>query len=329
MKKALAISFFLFQFLLSAFSQDTLVYRNGGKITVKILDTVNSRIIFNGPLPADTDVYVYSSNIAYIHYSNGKIVRFNPVKLPKIHSGNTLSITFGQGRPLGSFSSSDANIRSNPNQSRGYSHGNSFADPGGLFNAELNLPIYKSCIGITFSLGYNGNGFDGNNFANFYIPEQNTASSSAQVSASASSYAIATLLTGITFTEKIRKFEINVKVLAGPLFCRTPGIQYGQITPYNIPFPTASVITDSIQSTSNFSLAIGAGVGISYRFSRAVCITAGCNYMYSQTTIQETTKTYYNGGGQLSVTSLIASTPSHITIPVSLLNITLGLKFLL
>ena len=336
MKKLFAFLLFTLHLLSPVLSQDTIVWRNGAKMTVKILGLDRgltfTRIVFNGPLPGDTDVYLHAANVSYIHYANGSIVMFHSIKPPKLYPCKTLTISFGQGRPLGSFSSSEVNPQSAPNQARGYAYGNSFADPGGLFNAELNLPIHKSCIGTTISLGYNGNGFDGNNFTNFYIPEQN---SSIQTSATASSYSIITLLYGMTYTATLGKFAFTVKVLAGPLFCNAPSIAYNQTTPYNLLLgpgmytPTASIVTDSITSGSNVSLAIKAGLGISYRFSNNVYLTAECDYLYSQTNISVTTKIWEDSGGQLSFKSLVSTSTSSITIPISLLNLSFGLKFLL
>jgi|GEM_PF-6508900 len=254
------------------------------------------------------------------------------------HKPKSLSIVFGQGRPLGSFNFENASSNSPLIESKGYTRGNSFADPGGLFDVDFCIPIKKSSFGFILHFGYNGNGFDNDRFSNLYLPQKTffQPTNSTTFYSTSSAYSIITLLPGITYTCDFRKFFFGIKVLAGPLFCSGPDISYIQLTPYNLePFrnmfiPTSAETKDSIISNPEMSLCMEVGLEAGYHFCKKVYFLIGCDYLYAEPMISITTKSFYDYGGQLSTGyDYEGSTLSIHKIPISLLNIYAGFKFLL
>lgn len=247
-------------------------------------------------------------------------------------------MVFGQGRPLGSFNFNNAHNNAPLIQSTGYARGNSFADPGGMFDAELNIPIKKSSLGFIIHFGYNGNGFDNNCFSNLYIPQKTffQPNNSTTSNSTSSAYSIITLLPGVSYICNFRKLFFDIKVLVGPLFCSGPDISYVQETPYyietfqNMFIPTSAEAKDSIISNPEMSLCMEVGLEAGYHFCKKVYFLVGCDYLYAEPAISITTKSFYDYGGQLSTGyDYKGSTPSIHKIPISLLNIYAGFKFLL
>ncbi len=228
-----------------------------------------------------------------------------------------MTIAFGFANPEGGFASGSE---------IGYG---GFAQPGLAFHFSLAFPINHSNFGLAFMFGSYNNNYENNNYVN-YLNSSNPNPNAVEygtVSGGANNvYSESSIMGGLHVTYPIGKLSVDGRFLIGVLLNSLPEQVYGKQD-------TTGVTIYDLQTSYPVSFAFVAGIGLRYLIAslwrRQICATVNVDYLYSNVSYNAPQVVDFtpaiNPGGTYSESDNTVF--GHL--PISLLNITFGIGYLL
>ncbi len=237
-----------------------------------------------------------------------------PTESPKGY----VSVNSGYTIPQGSFAF---------NVSSGYGN---YAMSGSTENISAGIPINNSNFGIALLVGYAYHPFGINAYVN-NISQRDTNSSRGgyQIVSGTPIYKETNLMAGVFYTYPWKRFSFDFRALVGVMFCSFPDITY-QAVPYTIPpyapYGYYNEQWETFASSSKTSV-YNLGAGVRYSFRRNTCIMLNVDMLYANPTYSTNVQYLYYGNPSSFLPTSGSTTPIFGSMPISTLNITMGLGF--
>jgi hypothetical protein len=226
-----------------------------------------------------------------------------------------LAINLGYTIPQGSFGTAF-----------GSAYG-AYATPGLTYDFSFAYPICHSNFGFALMYGNYTNGYDLDTYVN-NLNNSNPNLLYQSVYPDNDIYSESSLMGGLFITVPVGRFSFDARIMGGVLFCSLPEQDYatqdaqGNINQYDIESSTCS------------GFAFDAGLGIRYlivKFSnRQLCAMVNLDYLYSNpnySTVQDIYQTPALNNPNNTTYQISPSPPVSGHLPISLLNISLGLGY--
>lgn len=134
------------------------------------------------------------------------------------------------------------------------------------------MPINHSQIGIAASVAHYNNKF--NNDAYGADLTLNSTGQSTYYSVEAGDYSINTLMAGIYLTYPIKKFSIDLKILAGYSFCTLPDFS---VNSYDINYQNTTLGNAQTPRIHASAFAYGGNITARYNIYKHICILGQVN----------------------------------------------------